>query len=54
MNVMYHFIINMVSSREVKLEKVSIEDNPINMATKVLHLNNFRQYIKLLRMIEVL
>ena len=46
-NVRYHFIREIISSREMKLKKIFLADNPIDMATKVLPVRKFRYYLDL-------
>ena len=48
----YHFIREIISSGVIKLEKVFTEENPADMATKVLLVNKFRHCLSLLPMVE--
>lgn len=49
-DVRFHFIREVVSSGMVKLEKVHTDDNPADMATKVVPLHKFRHCLNLLQM----
>ena len=48
-DVRYHFIRENVSSGAVKLEKISIVDNPTDMASKVLPVSTFRYCLDLVQ-----
>ena len=48
--IKYHFIRDKVTQGEVKIEKVSTEDNPADIGTKVLNLTKFKHCMNLLGM----
>ena len=46
--VKYHFIREKISQGVVKIEKISIEDNPTDIGTKVDTISKFKHCLKLL------
>ena len=47
-DVRFHFIRDLIANHTVKLLKVSTEDNPADMGTKVVTCNKFRHCLDLL------
>lgn len=51
-DVRRHFIIDVVKSGEIVLEKIATAENPADMATKVLPLTKFRHCMNLVQLVE--
>ena len=51
-DVRYHFIREKVTNGVIKVDKVSSEDTPADMGTKVLTLSKFKHCLELLRIGE--
>lgn len=47
-NIRYHFIREIISQGHIVVKKIGIDDNPIDMMTKLLSIVKFKHYLDLI------